>query len=138
MHVMVRGALAAQGKPIRITLGITDQFGEEYALRNLFVETHDKPCSKRPLLEQFRHVKSLVSKLLTRRRHDIELQGPVMPWTYDPAPECIGMCESVLNEEKRSYAARGRGGSGLGSLNVGLQSEPNHGWTTVGQIPTLL
>lgn len=48
------------------------------------------------------------------------------------------MCESVLNEEKRSYAACGRIRGGLGSLNVGLQSEPNYGWTTLGQIPPLL
>lgn len=30
MHIMVRGELAAQGKPIRIKLGITDQSGEEF------------------------------------------------------------------------------------------------------------
>jgi len=57
MHVMVRGELGAQGKPIRIALGITDQFGKEYVLRNLFVETHDKPCSKRPRLQQFHNAK---------------------------------------------------------------------------------
>ncbi len=138
MHVMVRGELGAQGKPIRIALGITDQFGEEYSLRNLSVETHDKLCSKRPRSRKVRLLKSLVSKLLTRRRHDIAPQGPAMPWTCDPGPEYIGVCESVLNEEKRSYAGRGRAGGGLGSLNVGLQSEPNLGWTTVGQIPVLL
>jgi hypothetical protein len=44
----------------------------------------------------------------------------------------------IFNEETRNYAARGRSGGGLGSLNVGLQSEPNFGWTTVGDIPQLL
>jgi integrase len=45
----------------------------------------------------------------------------------------------ILNEEKRAYAARGRSMGGLGSLSVGLQCEPNYGWTTVGSIiPSLL
>lgn len=44
----------------------------------------------------------------------------------------------ILNEERRSYAACGRDRGGLGSLNVGLQSEPNFGWTSVGSLPTLL
>jgi hypothetical protein len=44
----------------------------------------------------------------------------------------------VLDEEKRAYAARGRGSGGLGSLNIDLQSVPNNGWTTEGEIPQLL
>jgi hypothetical protein len=44
----------------------------------------------------------------------------------------------VLDEEKRAYAVRGRSMGGLGSLNIGLQSAPNQGWTTEGQIPSLL
>ncbi len=44
----------------------------------------------------------------------------------------------VLNEEVRAYSARGRSGGNLGSMNVGLQSMPNNGWTTVGEIPQLL
>jgi hypothetical protein len=44
----------------------------------------------------------------------------------------------VLNEEKRNYVACGRERGGLGSLNVGLQSEPHFGWTTAGTLPALL
>ena len=41
----------------------------------------------------------------------------------------------ILNEEKRSYKANGRSRGGLGSLNVGLQSEPDGGWTEEGRYP---
>lgn len=44
----------------------------------------------------------------------------------------------VLDEEVRSYAARGRSQGGLGSMNIGLQSTPRGGWTSVGEIPQLL
>lgn len=44
----------------------------------------------------------------------------------------------ILNEELRSYQAKGRSTSSLGSFNIGLQSEPNQGWTTRGSVPTLL
>lgn len=44
----------------------------------------------------------------------------------------------ILNEELRSYAAKGRQSGGLGSMNIGLQSMPNQGWSNEGQIPQLL
>jgi hypothetical protein len=44
----------------------------------------------------------------------------------------------VLDEEVRSYVANGRIRGGLGSLNITLQSVPNNGFTSVGQIPKLL
>ncbi len=44
----------------------------------------------------------------------------------------------VLDEEVRSYSANGRRRGGLGSMNIGLQSMPNNGWTTEGEIPQLL
>jgi len=44
----------------------------------------------------------------------------------------------VLDEEVRSYAAKGRIRGALGSMNIGLQSVPNNGWTTEGEIPQLL
>jgi hypothetical protein len=44
----------------------------------------------------------------------------------------------ILKEERRAYAARGRISGGLGSLNVGLQSEPGFGGTTAGNVPSLL
>lgn len=44
----------------------------------------------------------------------------------------------VLNEEVRSYGAKGRTQGALGSMNIGLQSMPNNGWTIQGEIPKLL
>ncbi len=44
----------------------------------------------------------------------------------------------VLDEEVRAYAANGRTRGGLGSMNIGLQSVPNNGWTKEGEIPQLL
>ncbi|MDP3696475.1 MAG: hypothetical protein Q8R55_00400 [Candidatus Taylorbacteria bacterium] len=44
----------------------------------------------------------------------------------------------VLGEEIRAYEAKGRIRGALGSMNIGLQSVPNNGWTTEGEIPQLL
>ncbi len=44
----------------------------------------------------------------------------------------------VLDEEKRAYVAKGRIKGGLGSMNIGLQSMPNNGWSVDGEIPKLL
>ncbi len=44
----------------------------------------------------------------------------------------------ALNEELRAYEARGRRSGDLGSMNIGLQSMPNNGWTNQGSIPRLL
>ena len=44
----------------------------------------------------------------------------------------------VLDEEVRSYGARGRRMGALGSMNIGLQSMPNNGWTNEGQVPAIL
>lgn len=44
----------------------------------------------------------------------------------------------VLDEEVRSYSARGRRMGALGSMNIGLQSMPNNGWTNEGQVPAIL
>jgi hypothetical protein len=60
-----------------------------------------------------------------------------MPWGYEEA-EYINMAQAILREERRNYAARNRTTGQLGSLNVGLQSEPNGGWTKVGDLPPLL
>lgn len=40
----------------------------------------------------------------------------------------------VLDEEVHSYAAKGRIRGALGSMNIGLQSVPNSGWTMEGEI----
>jgi hypothetical protein len=47
-RILVRGALASQGKPLVATLGITDQFGEEYLIKRVKIPTHDSVLPKTP------------------------------------------------------------------------------------------
>ncbi len=135
VDISVRGALATAGRPIRVTLGITDQYGEEYKLAKLTVETHDPPMRKSPLVARAQAVCLVWLRRIMRTK---ELQEPVMPWAFDAGSESINTAASILSEEKRSYFACGRDKGGLGSLNVGLQSTPNHGWTETGKIPQIL
>ncbi len=46
--------------------------------------------------------------------------------------------QAALDEERRAYAARGRSIGALGSLNIGLQSLPNNGWTELGKVSEIL
>lgn len=133
VHLMARRVLGAAGKPIRISIKVTDQYGEEYKLKGIVVPSHDKP--ERPLRISERVTRSRVYKAL---RREPQPDPPVMPWTFSTGPGYVEMCQSVLDEERRAYAARGRSRGGLGSLNVTLQSEPNAGWTTEGEVPALL
>jgi hypothetical protein len=48
LHIMVRGALAPQGTPIHVTLGIIDQFGEEYRLKKITIPAGDSTPPKSP------------------------------------------------------------------------------------------
>jgi hypothetical protein len=138
VDIMTQSGLAAQGKPIRIALNITDQYGEDYTLRNVTVRSSDPSPPKLALSERLRRLKSS-AVILLRSSHDAdEPQKPIMPWTYNVGSESIGITESILAEEKRNYAANGRLRGRLGSLNVGLQSEPSYQWTTHGEIPKLL
>lgn len=41
LHILVRGALGTQDDPIRVTFGITDQFGTEYTLKKILMRTPD-------------------------------------------------------------------------------------------------
>ncbi len=137
IHIMTRGKLADQGNPICITLGITDQFGNEYRINNIIIETPDKPIRKTTFLNLLRSLKSGDFSFFRQRGHT-DPQAPIMQWTYTPGLKSIDVCEAILKEEKRNYAACGRDRGGLGSLNVGLQSEPNYGVTQVGKVPELL
>jgi hypothetical protein len=136
LHIMVRGAIARQGHPLRATIGITDQFGEEYRLKGIVIPTHDAPLPKQPFAARI----TAALKALPGFRSAIEsspetLQTQPTEWQHRGRFE---QADFVLNEEKRSYAACGRARGGLGSLNVGLQSEPNLGATSVRSVPTLL
>ena len=136
VHIMVGGALAPQGKSIRVTFGITDQFGDEYRLKGIIIRTHDSSLPKPPwtarLVSRLRKLPGL--RPATEPESD-EARHPPVEWQHQGKFEGVDL---ILNEERRSYAARGRSGGGLGSLNVGLQSEPNFGSTTVGSVPSLL
>jgi hypothetical protein len=136
LHIMVRGAIARQGHPLRATIGITDQFGEEYRLKGIVIPTHDAPLPKQPFAARI----TAALKALPGFRSAIEsspeaLQTQPTEWQHQGR---FDQADFVLNEEKRSYAACGRTRGGLGSLNVGLQSEPDFGATSVGSVPTLL
>lgn len=133
LHIMVRGALARQGQPLRVTLGIIDQFGEEYILRGITIPTSDKPVSRSPWPARIAAYLRELSGSRSRAAEDET--PPPSNWQHQGKFESADM---ILNEEKRNYAARGRSSGGLGSLNVTLQSEPNLGWTTVGDVPQLL
>ena len=136
LHIMVRGALAPQGKPIRVTFGITDQFGNEYRLKGIVIRTNDLSLPNSPwttrLVSRLRKLPGL--RPATKPESD-EARRPPPEWQHHGK---FGEVELILNEEKRHYAACGRIRGGLGSLNVGLQSEPNFGWTTEGSVPSLL
>ena len=141
IHLMVRGALRAQGRPLKISIGVVDQFGEEYRLPNLKINTHDRPMPRPSMAGRLRIVRVGARNIL-ERLHLISppppAAQPTMPWTYEPGFEYLEPCLAILREEKRSYAARGRISGQLGTMNVGLQSEPNFGWTKVGEVPVLL
>ena len=131
VHLMVRGALAAKGKPIRVTIVLTDQFGDEYDLKKIRIPTRDQPDPKLPLKERL----SACSKQLFQRKVPDDVTPAALEWQHNGK---FAKVDSILNEERRIFAANGRERGGLGSFNVTLQSEPNFGWTEVGKIPALL
>lgn len=132
LHIMVRGALAKQGQSITVTLGITDQFGEEYSLRGILIRTHDPLLPKQSWAEILAGcVRALP---LLGQKSDGARPLPA-EWQHGGEFEDVDL---ILNEEKRAYAARGRIMGALGSVNVELQSDPNLGATTIGNVPSLL
>jgi hypothetical protein len=132
LHIMVRGAIAAQGSPVRATFGITDQFGDEYRLKGVIIPTRDPRQPKLPLTTRLQKLPGL--RHIPKAKLDDALVPPP-EWQHHGK---FDRADLILNEERRNYAARGRTSGGLGSLNVGLQSEPNYGWTIVGSTPVLL
>jgi hypothetical protein len=136
LHIMVRGSLASQGKPIRGTFIITDQFGNEYRLEKIVIGTHDLCLPKPPLVARLVScLRKLPGLLPTTETESDYIHNPPPEWQHQGKFDDVDL---ILNEERRNYAAHGRIRGGLGSLNVGLQSEPNFGWTTIGTVPSLL
>lgn len=134
LHLMVRGALAPQSRPIHATFGITDQFGEEYRLKGIVIRTNDPTLPKQLWTQR-------LSSWLRRLPDHSPTDEPSTADSLSQEWQHQGKFENVdliLNEERRAYAACGRVHGGLGSLNVGLQSEPTLGSAEVGSVPSLL
>jgi len=108
LHLMVRGALAPQGKTIVATIGITDQFGEEYRLKRVSIPTSDPVPPKLPLKVR---LASGLRALLPRNAPEAE--PTPAEWHHAGKFE---QADLILNEEGRNYGARGRERGGLGSL----------------------
>lgn len=135
LDLTVRGAIARQGRPLRVTIGVTDQFGEEYILPRIVIPTHD---SVLPDIPWTKRLFDLWEGIISPCAEAAELHATssqLLEWQNKKEFEEVDL---VLNEERRAYAARGRYRGELGSLNVGLASEPNFGWTEVGSVPALL
>jgi hypothetical protein len=131
--MMVRGALASRGTPIYLTLGITDQFGEEYRIKRVQIRTSDPIQPKTPWKASF----GALRRISFWQRSASPDALPVSPREWDHAGKYDEL-DLILIEERRNYAARGRSHGKLGSLNVGVRSEPNSGATLVGTVPQLL
>ena len=140
VHLMAQGALGRRGRPITVTIGLIDQFGHEYRVKWVDLRTGDRPATV-PLGQHTARLKAAAHGLFARLgivAPPPVPPAPMMPWTFEDGSEYLAQCRVVLQEEKRNYEARGRRSGKLGSLSVGLQSEPNNGWTTDGDVPKLL
>jgi hypothetical protein len=136
IHVMMRGELGTQGESLRISLIVTDQFGDEYRLKRIVVPTHDKRRPPSSWRERIRSLTVPFFRMREARNGNADEPKVVLPvWDHDGKFDNV---ELILREESRSYTANGRERGGLGSLNVTLQSEPGFGWTEVGKVPPLI
>jgi hypothetical protein len=135
VHLIIRGKLAGVGRSIHATIGITDQFGDEYRLKRVLLKDQSAQPSNQSLKQRFVVKFYGLRRFLFKKSGNKEIEALPPAWEHQGRHERVDL---VLNEERRYYAAIGRSRGGLGSLNVGLQSEPNSGWTTVGNAPALL
>jgi len=136
LHLMVRGSLAAQGHSLRVTLQITDQFGDEYRLKGVVLRSMEPLLPRLPWSQRVLSVLARPYRVRAEKRAQVEEARRLSSeWNHGGS---FAEVDLILNEEKRAYAARGRINGGLGSLNVGIQSEPGFGGTAVGHVPTLL
>ena len=111
LQIMVRGAIAQQGHPVRATLGITDQYGEEYRLKRIVIPTHDARLPKKPLAVRIasalRGVAGIETTCSAGAGRAADLAAGVV------APGKFEQVDLILNEEKRNYLACGRQRGGL-------------------------
>jgi hypothetical protein len=132
-HLMVRGSLAPQGHPLRVTLRITDQFGDEYLLKRIDLQSHQPTLSKPPWSQRAVSGVRRILRFGTTKKDEVdEARHLSKVWNHGGS---FAEVDLILNEERRAYAAKGRRTGGLGSLNVGIQSGPGYRAINVGSIP---
>ena len=135
VHIMVRGKLGRNGKAIRATIEVTDQHGDVYRLNRVLLKSTRPKEPWRPVARIGMILRKLPGLQPSNKAQEAADRAARANWQHRGALDDV---ERLLKEELRSYAANGRLRGGLGSLNVKLQSEPNFGWTTVGEVPKLL
>lgn len=130
INLFIRRKLGKPGRHLRLSIALVDHVGNVYRLRNLSVPPDQRREAEPTLLERLR-------TLFRRRTEEAVGELPALPgqWNHGGRFERV---ELILQEEQRQYGVNGRMCGGLGSLNVTLQSEPNFGWTHVGDVPQLL
>nr|WP_057929884.1 hypothetical protein [Burkholderia ambifaria] len=127
INVSLRGRLKRQGRPLRISVSVTDQNGATYRLSGIRLRTMDPVIGLR---------EGIAQAWKSRKQEQREDEAP-LPTVWEHAGRFADV-DAVLLEEQRQYAANGRIRGGLGSLNVTLQHEPDGGVVRVGDVPVLL
>jgi hypothetical protein len=135
LHIMTPGALGRQGHPIRVTIGVIDQFGEEYTFKNIVFHSNDQRLASPTLQSIFHTWRHSIKEHIKSSANEGSITAINDEWKHNGRFEKIDL---ILKEEQRHYAANGRTHGGLGSLNVKLQNEPNNGFTKIGEVPSLL
>jgi hypothetical protein len=131
-HLMVRGSLMPQGHPLRVTLKFTDQFGDEYLLKRITLQSHQPTLPRSPWSQRLLSgIRKMLPLGAAKRAETDDAQRLSKEWNHGGS---FAEVDLVLNEERRAYAARGRRTGGLGSLNVGIQSGPGNHAMNVGNI----
>lgn len=120
LHIMVRGSASRQGRRIRATFMIEDQFGDSYVIKKMLLRASQPALPNPPITQKF---SSIARKLgwhsLAEKKAAAELDELRKAWKHDGTHADVDL---ILSEERRAYAGCGRIKGGLGSLNVGLQS----------------
>jgi hypothetical protein len=135
LHIMVHGKIGRAGRPVSATIEITDQYGDRYRLKRLLLSPMNPKDPWQPIARLGQWARKLPGLRPSTKTQAAGDRAVRAKWQHSGVLDDV---EGTLKEERRSYAANGRERGGLGSLNVTLQSEPNFGWTKVGDVPVLL
>jgi hypothetical protein len=83
LHIMVRGALAPQGIPIRVTFGITGQLGDEHRIKGIVIRTHDRILPKPPWRERLvSHLRNLPGLRPATEPESDDTSHPPLEWQH--------------------------------------------------------